>query len=107
MEDRILRTAVLELVDDHGLMVSVDLAGDDYALDRCADPEAALAVMSGASEIILVAIKADRAFGWAHFVRGSEGDIGHEVLWDLTESLVPYLQETRALIETYKEQAAT
>lgn len=105
MEDRIIRTAVHELIDDHGLRLSVDLAGDDYELDRSNDPEAVLAAMVGAPETVLVAIKANHPMGWLHFVRGHEGDIGHEVMWDMTVGLEPYLQETRALIQTYKEQA--
>ncbi len=105
MEASILRNAVYELIDDHGLRVSVDLGGHDYALDRSDDPDEVLAAMAGAPEIILVAIKAGHPFGWAHFMRGHEGDVGHEIMWDLTVSLEPYLQETRALIQTYKEQA--
>lgn len=105
MEDRIIRTAVHELIDDHGLRLSVDLAGDDYELDRSNDPDAVMAAMAGAREMILIPIKANHPVGWLHFVRGHEGDVGHEVMWDMTVGLEPYLQETRALIQTYKEQA--
>lgn len=105
MEERILRTAVHELIDDHGLLVSVDLGGHDYEIDRCGDAETALAAMVSGREIVLVTIKGGHAFGWAQFCRGSDGDVGHEILWDMTVSLEPYLQETRALVETYKEQA--
>lgn len=97
MEQAIIRNAVYELTD-HGLAMSVDRGGDEYEVIRSRDPDALLAALDGADDVRLVAAG---LMGWVHFLRGGKG---WDVVCDMTVSLEPYLPETLALAETYREQ---
>jgi hypothetical protein len=99
MEAAIVRNAVYELLD-HGFLLCVDNGGDEYEISRSSDGEAVLAEMMATDEERLIAIRADKMFGWVYFVYGNDG---HDVICDMTVSLEPYLSETTALAETLAE----
>jgi hypothetical protein len=100
MEAAIVRNAVYELLD-HGFLLCVDNGGDDYEINRSDDGEAVLAELMNTDDDRLIAIRADKIFGWVHFVYGNDG---YDVICDMTISLEPYLLETEALAKTLEEQ---
>ena len=99
MEERIVRNAVHELLDQ-GFTLSVDNGGDDYEIDRATNAEEVIAELMNTDEDRLLARAGEEIKGWVHFVYGNDG---YDVICDLTVSLEPYLPDTLALAEAYSE----
>ena len=95
MEARIVASCVYELLE-HEFLLSVDNGGGDYAINRSSDSEAVLSKLMKKPEERLIAIKDDNIFGWIHFVYGN---LGYDVICDMTVSLESYTVKTQALSE--------
>lgn len=92
-ESLVVRTCVHELLGQ-GFLLCVDRGGDDWEVNRSADPDAVLGALLVNSEERIIAVRDGEMVGWILFIYGNGAD---RLIGDLTVSLEPILPKTLAL----------